>query len=531
MSAELRTVDLQIEGMTCASCAARIEKKLNRVDGVDATVNYATETARVHAPAAISRDDLVGQVEALGYAVASPPEPSPPSHDGEPGSGHHVDLDDAVLRQRVLVSAVLSLPVLLMSMVPALQFDHWQWISLTLASPVVLWGGWPFHRAALHQPAPRRRQHGHAHLGGHALGLRLVALRPAVHPGGRRRHAHGRRAHAHGGHRRPRDLPRGRRRGDHPDPRRPVVRGPGQAPVRCRSARPARARGTRRGRAPRRPGGAAPHRGAAGRGPLRGASGREDRHRRRGGRGQLGRRHVAAHRRTGARRGRRGRRRGRGHGQRRRPARGGGHWRGVRHRPRPHRRPGLRRPVRQGPGAAPGRSDLGGVRAGRDRAGPGLPWRGLAGSSGASTGVAFAARRRGRADHRLPVRPRTGHPDRPAGGHRPGRPARRPHQGPGGPRVHPGGRHDRARQDRHHHRRPHAPHRRGGGRGRRRGPSCSGWPARSRTARSTRSPPPSPPGREPAGRPARRSPASPTSRAGASPGPSTAPASWPGGSS
>jgi Cu+-exporting ATPase len=153
MTAELRTVDLQIEGMTCASCAARIEKKLNRVDGVDATVNYATETARVHAPAAVSLDQLVGQVEALGYGVVPPPDaPTPGGHatgsESDPGD-HHEALDDAVLRQRVLVSAALSLPVLLLSMVPPFQFDHWQWISLALASPVVIWGGWPFHRAAL----------------------------------------------------------------------------------------------------------------------------------------------------------------------------------------------------------------------------------------------------------------------------------------------------------------------------------------------------------------------------------------------
>ncbi len=150
MTADLRTVDLHIEGMTCSSCAARIEKKLNRVDGVDATVNYATETARVHAPPTVSLDDLVGQVEALGYGAA-PPTPVDAGHgphsDDEPGHHHHVELDDVALRQRVLVSAALSLPVLAMSMVPALQFDHWQWISLTLASPVVIWGGWPFHRA------------------------------------------------------------------------------------------------------------------------------------------------------------------------------------------------------------------------------------------------------------------------------------------------------------------------------------------------------------------------------------------------
>ncbi len=147
---ELRTVDLQIGGMTCASCAARIERKLNKLDGVDAAVNYATEGARVHAPLAVSRNDLVAQVESLGYSVLPS---SPPPHEGhehlgqEVHEGHHVEPADEALRQRVLISAALSLPVLLMAMVPPFQFDHWQWISLTLASPVVLWGAWPLHRA------------------------------------------------------------------------------------------------------------------------------------------------------------------------------------------------------------------------------------------------------------------------------------------------------------------------------------------------------------------------------------------------
>ena len=137
---EPRTVDLVIGGMTCASCATRIERKLNKLDGVDASVNYATEGARVHAPASVTQADLVATVESLGYSVVPPA-----AAEVEP-----VELDqaDVVLRQRLVFSAVLSLPVLLLSMVSAFQFDHWQWISLTLASPVVLWGGWPFHRAA-----------------------------------------------------------------------------------------------------------------------------------------------------------------------------------------------------------------------------------------------------------------------------------------------------------------------------------------------------------------------------------------------
>ena len=148
-------VDLQIEGMTCASCAARIEKRLNRLEGVEASVNYATERAAVrHAPD-VSVEDLVAQVEATGYR-ASVPQPahggSAPAGGGhEHGGGHdHGDLTDqeaAALRTRVLLSAALSLPVVLLGMFPSLQFDAWQWLSLTLAAPVVTWGAWPFHRA------------------------------------------------------------------------------------------------------------------------------------------------------------------------------------------------------------------------------------------------------------------------------------------------------------------------------------------------------------------------------------------------
>ncbi len=140
-----REVELEIGGMTCASCAARIEKKLNRMDGVAATVNYATESARVVVTGDVTPDDLVATVERTGY-TARVPQPVAPQSDPQPDEH---DVHTADLRQRLLVSAVLSLPVLLLAMVPALQFDNWQWVSLTLASPVVVWGAWPFHRAAL----------------------------------------------------------------------------------------------------------------------------------------------------------------------------------------------------------------------------------------------------------------------------------------------------------------------------------------------------------------------------------------------
>jgi len=134
-------VELAIGGMTCASCANRVERKLNRLDGVTATVNYATERARVEFPPEIDTAALVAQVEAAGYTAELPsaPEAEPDPAIADPTQA---------LRDRLLISAVLAGPVVLMAMVPALQFVYWQWISLVLAAPVVVWGAWPFHRAA-----------------------------------------------------------------------------------------------------------------------------------------------------------------------------------------------------------------------------------------------------------------------------------------------------------------------------------------------------------------------------------------------
>ncbi|MFI5633815.1 heavy metal translocating P-type ATPase [Streptomyces sp. NPDC051664] len=187
--------ELAIGGMTCASCAARIEKKLNRMDGVTATVNYATEKARVEFGAGTRLDDVIAAVEKTGYTAqplqrpaptppASPVPPpaterTPPADDTSPTEqavtesadtedtvdatppAHPADTADAAdaadtyaadalaaLRQRLIVSAVLATPVVLLAMVPAFQFDNWQWLSLTLAAPVVVWGGLPFHRAS-----------------------------------------------------------------------------------------------------------------------------------------------------------------------------------------------------------------------------------------------------------------------------------------------------------------------------------------------------------------------------------------------
>ena len=139
-------VALPITGMTCASCANRIEKKLNSLDGVSATVNYATEKAMVdYDPTAVEQAELVDAVEAAGYHAQLPAQ----EEDGlDAGAVDPEDVETASLRRRLLASAVLSVPVLLMSMVPSLQFDNWQWLALNLATPVVLWGAWPFHRAA-----------------------------------------------------------------------------------------------------------------------------------------------------------------------------------------------------------------------------------------------------------------------------------------------------------------------------------------------------------------------------------------------
>lgn len=130
-------VDLEIGGMTCSSCAMRIEKKLNKLPGVIATVNYATEKAHVSLPVGVSVDQAISTIVATGYSAALPV------------AGASEDNSElASLRTRLIISAILTIPVVLMAMVPALQFDYWQWISLALATPVVTWGAWPFHRAA-----------------------------------------------------------------------------------------------------------------------------------------------------------------------------------------------------------------------------------------------------------------------------------------------------------------------------------------------------------------------------------------------
>ena len=137
-------VDLELRGMTCSSCANRIERKLNKLEGVSATVNFATEKASVsYDPGATKTVDLVGAVEAAGYEASVAGGWEGAADDPDPEAGELRDL-----RIRFIVSAALSVPIFLMAMIPVLQFEYWQWLSLQLATPVILWAGWPFHRVA-----------------------------------------------------------------------------------------------------------------------------------------------------------------------------------------------------------------------------------------------------------------------------------------------------------------------------------------------------------------------------------------------
>jgi len=146
--AEATRVELELQGMTCASCASRIERKLNDLDGVAATVNFATEHASVELdPATASADDLLDAVASAGYA-ARLPDSRPAAADTEAAAPDEAELELRRSRTRLLVAAALSLPILLLAMIPPLQFDYWQWLSLQLATPVVFWCGWSFHQVA-----------------------------------------------------------------------------------------------------------------------------------------------------------------------------------------------------------------------------------------------------------------------------------------------------------------------------------------------------------------------------------------------
>lgn len=145
------TLDLSITGMTCAACANRIERKLNKIDGISATVNYATEKAHIQSADGSSAalpdaQEFIDLVDSMGYG-AQVDRPASAAEDAETEDDGASDQELHTLRQRVVISAWLAVPVIALAMVPALQFMHWQWLSLTLAAPVIVWGGWPFHRA------------------------------------------------------------------------------------------------------------------------------------------------------------------------------------------------------------------------------------------------------------------------------------------------------------------------------------------------------------------------------------------------
>ena len=143
---QLLTLDIPVGGMTCASCANRIQRKLNKLDGVNASVNYATEKAHVEAPADINPQQLIDTIVAAGYTAELPQEES----EQEPGAApEEKDRELQDLRNRVVGAVILTVPVIAMSMIPALQFTNWQWLCLTLSAPVFVWAGWPFHRATL----------------------------------------------------------------------------------------------------------------------------------------------------------------------------------------------------------------------------------------------------------------------------------------------------------------------------------------------------------------------------------------------
>ena len=139
------TTDLVIGGMTCASCATRIEKKLNKLDGVTATVNFATEAARVSFPETLTVAELIAVVERTGYTAAVP---APRARGAGRGERAEAGPSGGELRRRLIVSAALAVPVAVLAMVPALRFPGWQWVSLAAATPVATWGAWPFQRAA-----------------------------------------------------------------------------------------------------------------------------------------------------------------------------------------------------------------------------------------------------------------------------------------------------------------------------------------------------------------------------------------------
>ena len=493
--------------MTCASCANRVERRLNELDGVQATVNYATEQAAVEFdPAAVAPQELVAAVEEAGYTAVLP------EHDEDDA----VTPEDptASLRRRLIVSARA-----VRARAPAVDDPGAPVRQLAVARAPARHAGRAVGRVAvpprrLGEPAPRGRDDGHAGQRRRARRLAVVAVRTVPRRGGRPGHADAVRHLAGARRRRGSHLPRGRRRRDDVHPRGPLLRGARQAPCRCGADRAARARRQgRRGARRRRRGAARADRGPARRRPLRRAPGREGRDRRHRRGRPLRPGHGAAHRRAGAGRGRPGLGRRRRDGQRRRAARRARDEGRRGHGARADRAPGHRGAVGQGPRPAPRRPHLRRLRPGRHRP-RGRDARVL---DGVGRGRDLRVHRgSGRPDHRLPVRARARHADGAARRHRPRRPARPAHQGAGDPRVDAPGRHRGARQDGDGHHRADDAHRGAPRRGHRRAPSCCASPARSSTRPSTRSPRRSPARRARSSAACRASTASRTARGSAS---------------
>ena len=449
---DTRDVELVITGMTCAACANRVERKLNKLDGVTATVNYATEKAKVTFPVDLPPERLLTTVEQAGYAAALPRAPA--TDEEAPATTDHV----RSLRDRLVVSAALTVPVVVLAMVPAWQFEHWQWLSLTLAAPVVVWGALPFHRAAWtalrHGTSTMDTLVSMGTLAAFGWSLYALFLGTAGEPG--MTHAFEltvERSDGAGN-----IYLEAADRGHHVPARRPVVRGPLQAARRRRPTGAGRARREGRG-------------GAGGR--RRSAASAVDR--------------LSAV--------------------------------GIRFVVRPGEKvatdgvveegtsavdvsmlTGESVPVEVGPGdrVAGATVNAGGrlvVRAtgsatdtqlaqmarlveeaqngkarGAAARGPGLRQSSSRSSSrspsrpsGSGSGAGRARRRRSPPSVAVliiacPCALGLATPTALLVGHRPGRPARHPHQGPGGAGVHPSRRHRGARQDRHRHHRPHAAH-------------------------------------------------------------------------
>ena len=412
----ISSVTLAVGGMTCASCAAGIEKKLNRIEGVTASVNFATEQATI----AIPRHHERGRTRRRGRGDRLLRDTA--------GAR-----DDRTRRARTVASTAAGVGGAERARGSAVDDSCASVRQLAVAGPRACvarcgLGRLAFPPRRVDEPAPPRRDDGHVDL------RRRHGRLPVVGMGAARRWPST-------------PLSRGRRRGHHVHPGRSLLRGPREAPVRRRATGAARHGGEGRRRSARRFGrNTNPHRRTHGRRRVCGAARREGRDRRCGCLGHVGRRRVHDHRRGGAHRGRTRRQRCGCDRQCRWPAACSGQPRGRRDTARPDGPAGQRGPERQGRRAAAGGPDFGGLRSDRDR-----PLAADSGRLDSHRRIGKRGRhRRGRgADHRLPVCTGIGNAHCPVGGHRPRRPTRHPDQGPADPGIDAAHRHSGARQDGH----------------------------------------------------------------------------------